>query len=244
MLPLVEELVVDLVGQKPYALVVAKVRKGLHVLLGGDGAGRVLGRVEDDELGLVRHFAYYVLRRHSEAVLQLQPDWHGLAPQVPYHRFVYREARVLIYDLLPLVAGGQKRVEKYRLGAGCDDHLVGRRLKSAGPLDVFADRLANLGYAGRRDVVRVAGVQGLLGRLDDVGRRGEIRLAYFEMQYPPSLLLEGPGACQRLERSLGPDPTHSCRAGLPHAVLPPRRTDLINIFTGGGYMRLGPNKPS
>ena len=48
---------------------------------------------------------------------------------------------------------------------------------TAGPRHVFCNRLAQLGQALRRAVMRPTAVQRLFGRFDDVRRRGKIGLA-------------------------------------------------------------------
>jgi hypothetical protein len=97
------------------------------------------------------------------------------------------------------------------LGPRRDDDLVGRHRDAARLLDVLGDRLAQLGEAGRRAVVGRPRVERPLGRLADVRRGVEVRLADLEVDDGLPLALQRARPRQHLEGGLGAQPSHPLR---------------------------------
>ncbi len=98
--------------------------------------------------------------------------------------------------------------ENDRLATGDDYHLFGCRVNPARLTDILRDHLAQLGHPGRRPVVGKTFVQRVAGRLDDVCRSIEIRLADLEMHDIAALRLQGPRFYQHFERGLCAETRH------------------------------------
>src|SRR5690606_41174099 len=73
--------------------------------------------------------------------------------------------------------GGGQRLEDRLLSAGSDDHAFRRAIDAEVAAEVQRSRLLQPQRAGDRRVLGRAGVERLLGRLDDMRRGGEIGLA-------------------------------------------------------------------
>src|SRR5215470_9892096 len=87
----------------------------------------------------------------------------------------------------------------------------GRGGHSARLADVPGDRLAQLRQARRRAVMRGARVERALGRLLDVLRRVEVRLADLEVHDLLALPFQRTGAREHLERRFRSQPSHPFR---------------------------------
>src|SRR5581483_1801816 len=140
-----------------------------------------------------------------------QRDRHRRATHEVDHGLVDRKAGVRVNHLVARPHQRHDREEHDRLGARRDDHLLRRHRHPARLAHVLGDRLAQLGEAGRRPVVRGPGVEGALGCFLDVRRRVEVGLADLEMHDRLALPLERLCPREHLERRLGPEPSHALR---------------------------------
>jgi hypothetical protein len=130
-LPLVEDLRIDLVGEDGDAVLHRGVGDGTQPRLGDDPARRVVGVVEDDQPGLRCDLGDQLIDVEGVALLLEQPHRHRHPTDVPDHRLVDREAGVRVEDLVAGIDQGQDGVEHHRLAArGHHDHL-GRGLDTA-----------------------------------------------------------------------------------------------------------------
>ena len=210
-LALVEEARVDLVRQHRHAVVARELGDPAHVLGAQHAAGRVVGRVDDEELGLLGDAPLELLQVEAEAGLLEQGDRHRLPAHEVDHRLVDREPGVRVDDLVARVRERHDGEEHDRLGARRHHDLVRLDRNAARLLDVLGDRLAQLGQAGRRPVVGGPRVERPLGRVADVRRRVEVRLADLQVHDRLALALERPRPRQHLEGGLGAEPPHPLR---------------------------------
>src|SRR5207245_2621424 len=97
------------------------------------------------------------------------------------------------------VAGGEDAEEQERLRAWCDEHVSRLDDDSTCLRQVRGTRVAELGQAGGRTVMGPALAEGSNPRVDDMRRGWEVRLADFEMDYPPAGSLERAGPGQNLK---------------------------------------------
>ena len=134
---------------------------GLAVFAGQRAAARVVGRVNDEQLGPVGDQAIQFIGVDAEVVVLAQRDRDGHRPGERGDGLVHREARVRVEDLVALVGQGEDGEEHDRLGARGDHHAVGRGAQPAGALEEGGHGLAQRGDAGRGHVVGVPGPQRL-----------------------------------------------------------------------------------
>ena len=174
-------------------------------------AGRIVRRVDDDELGAVGDQALEFVDVEAEVAVFADRDGHGLRAQEVDHRLVDREAGIGIDDLIAFIDQREHGEEDDRLAAGNDDHFVGRDLDAARLGDVIGNGLPQLGQSRRGAVVGVA----LLQRFDagsyDVGGSIEVGLADFEVDDVLALRFEGAGANQNFKGSFGAQTGHPLR---------------------------------
>src|SRR5207249_210095 len=90
-----------------------------------------------------------------------------------------------------------------------DHHFAGVDRNAAPASRVLGDRLAQLGKPGGRAIMRPAVAQGARGRVDDVVRGGEVRLADLEVNDVAALGLELPGADEDLKRPFRAQARHA-----------------------------------
>ena len=138
----------------------------------------------------------------------LERHRHGLRAEEVDHRFVDREAGIRVDDFVARLEQREHGEEDDRLAARHHRDMLRPDLDAARPRDIRRDRLAQLGKALRRAVVRPAVVQRLFGRFDDVRRRGEIGLADFQVHHAAALRFERAGLHQHIEGRFDPDATH------------------------------------
>ena len=208
--PVVGHLPVDLVGEDRD---VGKARQPfdqrVDLRLGGDAAGRVGRRIEDDQPRLGRDQVQRFLGREGEAVLFADRDRHGPRAGELDHRAIDRKSGIGIEDVGAGLAEHQDRREHGDLAARHDHHEVGRHLDAEAPVDVGGDRLAQFLDAGRRRVAVVAVAQRLHRRLDDVLGRAEIGLADAEVDDVAAGSRQLGGAGENRERVLLADPVEA-----------------------------------
>ena len=137
-----------------------------EILRRHDAAGRVLRRVEDDELRSRRQPLGEIGDREGEVALLEQRQRNRRRADPADRRLVDREARIGIDHLVAGLADGQDREEEERLGARSrrarsPDRTVTPRVR----VRCSRDRLPELDDAGARAVVRLTGAHRLVRRL-------------------------------------------------------------------------------
>ncbi len=187
--------------------------------LDADAAGRVGGRVDDDQPRLRRDAREHVLRLEAEAVLFEQRQRHRRGAGELDGGLVDREAGVRIDDLGAGLAEHRDREIHRHLAAGHDQHVGRIDVDAVAAVQVGGHRLAHLGDAVGRGVAVVAVLQRLDRRLDDMARGLEVGLADAEADDGLALGLQRLGAGQDLERRFGAKAAHAARQ-LKHVSYP------------------------
>src|SRR5207247_5909116 len=100
-------------------------------------------------------------------------------------------------------------------------------------VQIIRDRLAQLGDARGRRVMRLAALDRSDAGRDDGPRRVEIRFADLEVNDAPALCLESTRASEDLECCLGAEPPHPARERAHEASLD-LALDARGSFTGDG----------
>ncbi len=124
-------------------------------------AGRVLRRIQDDELRAVVNQPGEFADVEPEIHLLAQLDRHGFRAEEVDHRLVNGESGIGVDDLIPFFHQREDGEEDDGLAAGDNDHFFGCCFYPARLTHVLSDGLAQLWHAGRRSVVREALVQGV-----------------------------------------------------------------------------------
>ena len=203
---LVEQLRVHLVGQDP-AVVVGEDAGDLDVQLAVEcAARRVGGRVQNHHPRPRREPLRQVVRREREVRLLGDRKRHRRGARPVDRRLVDRIARVRVDHLVAFARNGEHAEEEEPLGARCHQHAGRVDGHAARAGEVLRSRLAQLGKARGRAVVRVTLAEGPHARLDDVRRGVEVGLADLEVDDVPPLCLESPRPGEDLERPLGSEP--------------------------------------
>ena len=147
MLARVEESAVDLVGQDDDVALAGDVGNGFQVGAGEHAAGRVVGRVDDDQPGLAGDQRAELVGVEAKAAFFAERHGHGGGADEADHALVDRKAGVGIEDLVARVDQGQDREEHDRLTARGDHHVRRVDVQAAPAFQVARDRLAQLGQA-------------------------------------------------------------------------------------------------
>src|SRR5438876_1936556 len=210
-LALVEELAVDLVGEHRDPERARDLRHPLDLRPREDAAGRVLRRVDDDQLRLPADPLLEEPEVEAEPRLLQERNRHRHPAHEVDDRFVDGKAGVRVDHLVAAVDERHDREEHDRLRAGRDHDLLRSDGRAAGGRDVPGDRRAQLGESGRRPVVGRPRVEGALGGVADVLGRVEVGLADLEVNDLLALSFERLGPRQDLEGRLRSEPRHPVR---------------------------------
>ena len=220
----VDDAAVDLVAQHHDLGMLREARRELvDLALRDRPAGRVGGRVEDDEAGRGGDVGEHRVGVEGEVLALEERDRDRFRAAVLDDRLVDGKAGVGVHDFRAGLPEHEDREEHRDLAARHDHNPRRVHLHPAAGRDIRRDRLAKGGDPGGGGVAVVAVAKGLDRRLDDVGRGLEVGLADAEVDdvAPAARELLGPG--QDLERGLGPEMGHPF-AQLRHTcflVLPP-----------------------
>src|SRR5581483_11479542 len=169
-----QQAAVDLVGEDHDVAIADGFGDALDVALLEHGAGGILRRVDDDELGVVGDQALELIDVEPELEFFAKRNRDRFAADEVDHRLVNQEARIRVNDFIPYINQRQHRKENNWLTTWNYNHLFGSDLDATGAGDVVGDGLAEVGQAGRRSVVGPAMLESVGGRVDDVGRRIEV----------------------------------------------------------------------
>jgi hypothetical protein len=210
-LPLVQDLRVDLVGEDGDAVPHRGVGDRAEARLGDDSARRVVWVVEDDELRLRGHLGDQLVDVERVSLLLEEPHRHRHPADEADHRLVDRKAGVRVENLVAGVDEREDQVEHDGLPARGHHHHLRRGLHAAPRGRVLGDRLPQLGEPRRGAVVGGPAPERLDGRIADVRGGVEVRLADLEVDDAAALRLEGPRADQDFERGLRPEPRQAFR---------------------------------
>ena len=192
LLAIVEQLLVDFIGEHRHLALHQHFGQRRQLRPRVHRARGVRRRVEDQHLRLRRDRCIKLLwrdleagglgRRHQHRLRPRQFDDFGIA-----HPIRRRNQRLII-----TAQHRQQHIEDRLFAAGTYDGFIGGIGQPILRAQFRGDELLQLGQAARRGVLRLALIQGALGRLADVNRRVEIRLADREVAHIH------PGCAQRL----------------------------------------------
>ena len=197
------------------------------------------GRVDDDEAGARCDEREHLVGVEREVLLLQQRDWNRGGAAEADRGLVDREARVRVEDLRPRLAEHHHREEHRHLAAGDDDDPVRMHLDPAVAHDVRRDRLADPRDSRRRGIAVMAVAQRPRARLDDVGRRLEVRLTDTEVDDVVPRARKRLGPSQDLERGLGaehrhpPCLLHQC----PPGINPGNHSPLLAVLSFCGHVQ-------
>src|SRR6202161_1506307 len=162
----------------------------VDLLFRRDAAGRVGGRIEDDEPGPRRHQRQRLFRRKGEAVFLPHGNRNRARAGELDHRAIDGKARIRIDNVDPLFAEHLNRHEHRHLAAGDDHDEIGRHSGAEAAMQILSHRLAQGRNAGCVGIAVLAVAQSLDGGLDDMGRCFEIGLADAEIDDVTPLALQ------------------------------------------------------
>ena len=169
------------------------IRQRLELVVAVGRAGRVGRRVEQEPLRLRRDGSFQIGGRQLEVVLLRRLHEHGRAAAKRHHFRVGHPVGCGNDDFIPCVHRRHESIEKNLLSTGADDRLLRLVVKTVLALELFRDRLAQLGNAGHRRILCLAAIDGIDRRLLHVVRRVEIRLAGPQTDHVATLRFEFAG---------------------------------------------------
>ena len=172
---------VALVQKQENAALMGEAHDALQVFGGDDRAGRVRGRVEDDGLGPGRDGLLDGVGGDAEALRLLRLEEDDLAAGVLDDVFEADPVGNGQDDFVAVIDEDLDGVEEGQLAAGGEDGLVDGVVGAEVAGMALDDGLAHVGDAGDDRVAREVGLDGGDGRVLDVARGGEVRLAGAEI---------------------------------------------------------------
>ncbi len=113
-------------------------------------AGRILRRVQDDQLGAGRDQARHLVHIHGEIALFAQRNRHRRAACVANHRLVDGKAGIGIDHFVALIDEREHDVKDDGLAAGNHNNFFGLHFDPAGAAHFTGDGLAQFGQCPRR----------------------------------------------------------------------------------------------
>src|SRR5579875_1243043 len=173
-----------------------------------DTAGRVLGRVQDQEPGAGRDLAGKLINVEAKAVLFPEGERNWCRTDEADHRLVDREARIRVDHLIALLRQGQDGEEHDGLPARRYHNLLRAEGQAALAAREACDALPQLADARRWRVMGFAGAECRDPGLDDMGGRIEVWLANLQVNDIDPAFLEGACPGEDFEGSLGSEASH------------------------------------
>src|SRR5438874_664809 len=174
---------------------------------GDHRSGGIGGRVEYDHPGPRGDRPLEHVEIEREPLIEARRHRDRRRAAEAHHRRVDGESRIGHQHFVTGRESREKTVEEVRLGSRRDQDMLG--IRPDAPLrEVLRDRLAQHRRARRRAVARVPVAERAHAGLDDVRRRGKVRLADLEMDDLAPARFDGPRLHQHVERSLRPEQSH------------------------------------
>src|SRR3990172_14988 len=166
------QLVIDVVGDEIDILALAELDDGRHEFVGIHHPGGVVGRVDDDGLGVAGYRALDLLHARVErAVFRGDDDRHAVDHL--HHLRVAHPVGRQDDDFILRVEQREEYVVERLLRAGRDDHVFGGHYAVVILFGVADDGFLERGHAVGRRVLDVALVEAR-GRTEDGGNRGAV----------------------------------------------------------------------
>jgi hypothetical protein len=172
------ELVVDVVGEHPHIGVAQQhIADGAQLLGRIGGTGRVAGGVEEEPFGLRRDGGFQIFGAQLEAVVLGARHKHGRAFGQSHDVRVRNPARGRDDNLVTRLHRCQHGVENHLLAACGNDDFLGLVVDAGVTQEFGGDGFAQRRRARDIGIFGIAGVDRVDGRLFDMRRGVEIRLA-------------------------------------------------------------------
>src|ERR1700732_5315822 len=172
-LALINKAAVDFVRQNKNVAVADGLRHFRNVCLGEHTAGRVVRRVQDDQLRAVGNQRCQFFDIYEKCTFFAQRNRNRLAERILDHRLVDGEAGIRVDDFISRINQCQDREENNRLAAWHYNNFFAGNQHAAGAADVVGNRLAQIRETGGGTVVGPAFVESVDTSLDDIGGGGE-----------------------------------------------------------------------
>src|SRR6266496_4500809 len=144
MFALEDETAVDLVAQHHDVAVADRARDAIDVFLLQYATGRVLRRIQNDQLCPVVDQPRELIHVEPEIQLLAQSDRHSIRADVIDHRLVDWESGIGVDDLITFFHKRKNAKKDDGLTAGNNDHFFGRNIYPARLTHVLSDDLAQL----------------------------------------------------------------------------------------------------
>ena len=135
---------IDLVGENDEVVVAHDLRNLANIGFRDQPPGRILRRVEHQDLGARRNFLSQLSDIQRKTPLFDQRQRHGRRPAESDHRFVDRKTWVLVEDFVSRLEQRQEGEEEDGLAAGRNDDLFLADRNAAGFGNVPCDDLAQV----------------------------------------------------------------------------------------------------
>ena len=202
--PVVQHLRIDLVPQDGDMGMFGETRDQLADLdLGHRAAGRIAGRVENDQRRARRDAGQHFVGRKGKLVFLAQYDRHSLRAGILDHRAIDRKAGVGIHDLGFGRAEHQAGEKHGRLTTRHDHDVVGADLHAVAFGQILRHRLTQRENAVGGCITVVAIAQRLNPGFNNVPRRFKVRLADAQIDNVLPLRLQHGRPRQHLESVFG-----------------------------------------
>ena len=173
----IDEAGVDIIADGDQVVADADFCHLLQILFGVNSAGGVVGRVEQDGPGLGRDQAFQPLGVQGETLLPAGGQRHRHAACHADLVRIDHEIRVRHDDLVPRIDDGQQRFCHADAAGRRDKDFLQGNVQPIGPLVVAADLLPQGGVALSGCVFGVALPGIFKSGLQDLARRGQVRVA-------------------------------------------------------------------
>ncbi len=185
----VDQEFVNLVRDDGKILFDRQIANRLQLLAGEHESVGVVGGIDDDGAGLVRHRRAEIVDGGLEVVFLPALHDHRHAARHPHDFGIADPVGAGDDDLVALLQQRLEGVEQRMLRAVGYHDLLGHVIQSVVPLELIADGLPKLRHTGRGGIAGLSQIQRILGRLADVLRGVEIRFARAEADHVDALLL-------------------------------------------------------
>ena len=186
-----------------------KIRQRLKIILPDCAAARIVRRIHNHQLRLVRNLPRNLIHADIEIQRLVQPHRNRNAAREPHHRLVYRKARIGIQNLVAIIHQRQHYEKHYRLAARRNDHIIAPNRNAARLRHLLRYPLPHIRKPRRRPIVRLPPSQRLHARVHYILRRIKIRLPDLQMDNIHPLRLEPARLSQHLKRGLSSQSAHS-----------------------------------